>query len=150
MWSDTRRRAALGLGLGLALVGGLASVTVAQPRSQLREFMRAKLTHGKDLLEGLTLEDYDLLLRGAKELKQISEDTRWRVSPNPNYLRLSAVFQDQADELAEAARRKNLDAATLAYVDMTVTCVKCHRLVRTSKLIRFDPGASPDGPEAIR
>ena len=40
--------------------------------------------------------------------------------------------------LVENARKKNLDAAALNYVDMTLTCVKCHNHVREIRMARFD------------
>ena len=46
--------------------------------------MRQKLDHSQKVLEGLTLEDYALVAENARALKELSEDTRWRVSPNVN------------------------------------------------------------------
>jgi hypothetical protein len=72
-------------------------------------------------------------------MRELSEDARWQVSPNVNYLRLSAEFQDLAGELATTAKDKNLDGATLAYVKLTMNCVKCHKLVRAERLITLGP-----------
>ena len=38
-----------------------------------------------------------------------------------------------ADNLAEKAKSKNLDGATLAYLDMTRSCVACHSHFRNRK-----------------
>jgi hypothetical protein len=100
--------------------------------------MRQKLDHSQKVLEGLTLENYALVAENARALKELSEDARWRVSPNINYLRLSAEFQDLAQEVAEKAKQKNLDGATLAYVRMTVNCVKCHEYTRENRITRLD------------
>ena len=78
-------------------------------------------------------------------MRELSEDARWRVSPNANYLRLSAEFQDVAGELAAKAKERNLDGATLAYVKLTMNCVKCHRLVRDERLISLRPGEADRG-----
>jgi hypothetical protein len=38
----------------------------------------------------------------------------------------SQAFVRAAEDLVEAARRKDGDAAPLAYVSMTLTCMRCH------------------------
>ena len=81
--------------------------------------MRQKLELAKNALEGLAVEDFALIGKSATGIRQVSEDARWRISPNANYLRLSAEFQDLADELAATAKEKNLDGATLAYVKLS-------------------------------
>ena len=136
-----------GVLIALALSGTLGAVLGAagqdDARSGLRQFMRRKLERSQRVLEGLTREDFDLIARNAKALRELSEDAQWRVSPNVNYLRLSAEFQDLADEMAGKAKAKNLDGATLAYVRMTLNCVKCHKLVRDERLITLKASRSP-------
>jgi hypothetical protein len=39
-------------------------------------------------------------------------------------------FQRSINSITEAARKKNLEAAPLAYVDATMKCVSCHKYVR--------------------
>jgi cytochrome c556 len=119
----------------------------AQKPDALRPFMRQKLELSQGLLEGLTREDYALLRRNAEALRKLSEDAQWRVSPNVNYLRLSNDFQARTEAIAAEAADRDLDGATLAYVEMTLNCVKCHQLVREKKLVRtgFDRGSLPAG-----
>jgi hypothetical protein len=132
-------RGGLGTALLAALVVGGGSLRLrAEQSGDLKRFMRQKLEHSQKLLEGLTLENYSLVAEQARALKEISEDARWRVSPNINYLRLSAEFRDLAQEVAEKAKQKNLDGATLAYVRMTVNCVKCHEYTRENAITRRD------------
>jgi len=132
-------RSGLGTALLFALVVGGASLRVqGEQPGDLKKFMRQKLDHSQKVLEGLTVENYALVAENARALKELSEDARWRVSPNINYLRLSAEFQDLAQEVAEKAKQKNLDGATLAYVRMTVNCVKCHEYTRENRITRLD------------
>lgn len=125
--------------VALVLGGACLCVQGEQP-GDLKRFMRQKLDHSQKVLEGLTLENYALVAENARALKELSEDTRWRVSPNVNYLRMSAEFQDLAGEVVEKARQKNLDGATLAYVRLTVHCVKCHEYTRENRITRLDSG----------
>ena len=134
----------LRLGLCLALPAfavlltwAFATVAKDEPRGELRKFMRQKLEHSKGVLEGLALEDFDMIVRNADSMRTLSQDSRWRVSPNINYLRLSSEFQDLSNELIRTAKKRNIDGATLAYVDLTLNCVKCHKLVRDERLLTF-------------
>jgi hypothetical protein len=133
------------LALAAPLAGGVLASSEGQERSPLKQFMRQKLDHSKDVLEGLAVEDFAMIAKNAKAMRELSEDARWRASPNINYLRLSAEFQDLANELAVKARERNLDGATLAYVKLTMNCVKCHQLVREQRLITFGPREADQG-----
>lgn len=98
--------------------------------NQVREFMRAKLNHSQRVLEGLTLQDFDLVAKHAQELSLLSEAAQWQVLQTPEYLHRSQEFRRVADRLTAAAREKNLDGATLSYVELTMECVQCHRYLR--------------------
>ncbi len=58
-------------------------------------------------------------------------DTKLR--SKPQYGWLSVEFQQLADEITAKANEKNLDGATLGYVQLTANCVRCHRNVRDAK-----------------
>jgi hypothetical protein len=126
----------------VVVLGGLALHVHGAQQGDLKTFMRQKLVHSQKVLEGLTLEDYALVAENARAMMELSQDTRWRVSPNVNYLRMSAEFQDLAEELARKAKEKNLDGATLAYVRLTMNCVKCHEFTRDNRITRLDPGTT--------
>jgi cytochrome c556 len=128
-----------------SLGGGLVSSGASQERGRLQKFMRQKLEHAQNVLEGLTVEDFTLIANSARRLREVSEDARWRVSPSATYLRISNEFQDVADEMHAKAKQRNLDGATLAYVKLTMTCVKCHKLVREEHLTSPGPGEEGRG-----
>lgn len=92
--------------------------------------MRDKLQLSQHILEGLTTEKYDWILTDATKLSAKLKDPGWRVLENPEYEQQSAAFRATVDALVKAARDRNLDAATLAYVRMTMSCVECHKFVR--------------------
>ena len=73
------------------------------------------------------------LRRGAKALKKLSEAAEWEVATIPSatdYVMMTTDFQRHADELVKQAKAKNIDAATLAYVKLTMSCVQCHKFIR--------------------
>ena len=124
--------------LPLALaVAALAAIAIAGPAAdsppepdKVAVFMRAKLGHADRVLEGLAVADFDLIERAAQELSLASLDSNWQVLQTEDYVRQSAEFRRACDTLKEAARKKNLDGAALAWVDVTLKCVQCHKYVR--------------------
>ncbi len=105
----------------------------AQPPTGKQVLMRDKLTHAKDVLEGLSVEDFDKVAKNAELLRMISKASSWYVFDSEEYHRMSKNFQEQATDLERHAKDKNLDAATLDYVRMSLTCVQCHKYMREAK-----------------
>ena len=58
---------------------------------------------------------------------------RWARADRPQYQTQLRLFEFADRELIRAASQQNLEAATLAYTQLTISCVNCHKLVRTSK-----------------
>ena len=120
------------------VVLAVAAVTGPRPTAaesttrpdQVAVFMRAKLAHSQNVLEGLAIEDYDLIDKGAQELSLASEDASWQVLQTEDYARQSADFRRSCDSLRKAAKSHNLDGAALAWMEVTMKCVQCHKYVR--------------------
>jgi cytochrome c556 len=126
------------------LAAASLSVALAQSKRNraAKEFMREKLELSQRVLEGLATEDYDLIIAKGRRLSAMSQEADWRVFENPDYEQQSAAFRRHVDSLVKAAKDKNLDAATLAYVRVTMSCVDCHKLVR-GKLVASADGLQP-------
>ncbi len=122
----------------VCLTAGTAWLTLTragQPNQahSRREFMRQKLDFSKNVLEGLSLEQYASIERSAKALKKLSEAAEWEVPTIPNatdYVALTTEFQRSCDDLLKQAKARNIDGATLSYLKLTMTCVQCHKFVR--------------------
>jgi cytochrome c556 len=110
-----------------------AAQNAAPQADAVADFMRAKLGHSQHVLEGLALEDYDLIARGAQELALASQASSWQVLQTEEYARQSAEFRRSCDALRTAAKQKNLDGAALAWMEVTMKCVQCHKYVRDQK-----------------
>jgi hypothetical protein len=118
---------------GLALAFHAARASQPDKKRSRAEFMRQKLDFSKEVLEGLALEQFPTIERAGKALKKLSEAAEWEVATIPNatdYVMLTTDFQRHADELVKQAKAKNIDAATLAYVKLTMSCVQCHKFIR--------------------
>ena len=109
---------------------------ITAPFSQLkvpvttREFMREKLGHSQKLLAALATEDFFTLEQMSQRLSAMTQQADWHAFQNPDYAHYSASFRTHANALVKAAKDKDIDAATLAYVRMTMSCVDCHKFVR--------------------
>ena len=124
----------------LVIAAGLSAGLAQTKRNRAaREFMRDKLELSQRVLEGLATEDYDLIIAKGTRLGAMSKEADWRVFENPDYDQQSVAFRRHVNALVKAAKDKNLDAATLAYVRVTMSCVDCHKLVR-GKLVASAAG----------
>lgn len=92
--------------------------------------MRDKLTYANKALDGLSVEDFAKVAESGNMMRLISKAASWYVIPTDEYLRYSKNFQEQAADLERHAKEKNLDAAALDYMRMTMTCVQCHKYMR--------------------
>mgnify|MGYP003346768574 CR=1 FL=1 len=105
--------------------------------------MREKLERSQKILEALALEDYGVIARNADQLGVLSQAAAWNVLQTPEYAAHSADFLRLTQKLGRMAREKNIDGATLAYVELTINCVACHRHVRSVKTANLDAGPAP-------
>jgi cytochrome c556 len=117
------------------------------PKGGVRPFMRVKLEASNKILEGLATEDFRLVREGARTLHTMSGAEKWRVSNDPLYRQYSAEFNRQAERLLEKANERNLDGATLAWVECTMSCVRCHKYARAIKIAGPIATGSAFGPE---
>ena len=96
--------------------------------------MRRKLVASQKVLEAIALNEPERVVKYAEELVEISHKVEWRVLKTPIYEAYSTEFRDAARSMVRNAGKKNLDAATLDYVNLTLTCVKCHKHVREKRM----------------
>ena len=109
-----------------------STYTQVKKESGVKEAMRKKVAYSQQVLVGITLEDYGLIANNAEKLVELSNKTNWYSRQVPEYELFLNEFRRSAEQLMEAAKRKNLDAASLAYVQMTLSCVSCHKFIRQS------------------
>ncbi len=109
-----------------------------KPQKGRNLLMQMKLGHAQKVLEGLAVQDFDLMAKNAEELAIISKKAEWQVLKTPDYLRYGDEFRRQADSIIKASKDKNIDAAALAYVQLTMTCVNCHKHVRETRIALGD------------
>ena len=125
----------------LAALIAWSSLTAATSRT--KETMRLKLEYAQKVLEGIALEDFELIRFNAEKLKAISQSSDWQLRKSTEYQRHTGDFTRQAEALVKAAERKNVDMATVAYFQLTASCVSCHRHLRGTEQAALELPASP-------
>src|ERR1043165_8590878 len=108
----------------LLAVGTVVQEIYAQMR--LQQLMVIKLQSAQKLLEGIALNKFDKIEKEAEELVRISKTAEWLAAhKTPRYEQFSNEFQRSAENIIKKAKAKNLDGVTLAYFDLTMSCVRC-------------------------
>lgn len=94
-----------------------------------QEIMWRKLDLSHETLDALALDDFEAIEAYAEDLEAMSRVEGWAISDSEAYLSESAQFRRVTRELGAAAKARDSEAAALAYVDLTLRCVGCHRLM---------------------
>jgi Cytochrome C' len=115
----------------------MASHGLAQkPQRPTQPFMRQKLVYAQGILEGITLEKFDLVITNATLLRDMSTTNAFLILRNPSYMERVTYFQAAVDRLKAAATEQSLQRATEAYAQVTSSCVECHRYFRRDQALR--------------
>ncbi len=112
--------------------------TVPKKLTATSLFMRVKLGQAQGMLEGLTVEDFDQIEKEAAAMFLLTKAEKWGGSKDPKFVQLSDEFGRLSLKVAKYAKEKNLDGAALSYMQLTLTCIECHRSVR-DMTIKYDP-----------
>lgn len=119
------------------LVGGGQGDDEKEDRAA--KVMKRKLVFAHQLLEGIAVNDFKKVKTGAEGLIAASKEAAWNILPTPRYEMYSDEFRRSARDIIAAAEKNNTERAALAYVDLTLTCVKCHQHVREEGMGQLTP-----------
>jgi hypothetical protein len=135
--------AVIALLLALCVVGRPQSVEATQ--TQPHRVMVDKLRHGKLLLEAIAMSNFAKIRHEAEELIQLSKTAEWMIHKTPRYEMHSNEFRRAADVMIQKAKLKNIDGVALAYVEMVLSCVRCHEHTRELRDARLGTPPNPMG-----
>jgi hypothetical protein len=96
-------------------------------------WMKQKLAASQNILAGLTKADYVAIEKNAQSMIVVGYLEKWIRADTPGYQTMLRDFDYANKTLALAAREKNLDGATVAYLQLTLSCVNCHKIVRVGE-----------------
>ena len=124
------RKTSIILLVSLVIVIIMIAFSAARQTNPQRAVMRQKLHYAQGVLEALVLEDFEGIEDHAQRLRQLNETFAWNGMKTPEYATHSSAFGYATDSLREAAHEKTLEGTALAYVELTLICVQCHKEVR--------------------
>ncbi len=93
-------------------------------------WMAKKLDHSQGILRALAESDFESIAEHAHQLERLNKVEGFVRRRNPEYTAHLQFFARISKELAQQAERENIDGATLAFNQMTVSCVRCHQTLR--------------------
>ena len=111
------------------------------PDRPLKKFMRQKLDASNLILEGLCTEDLTMVAEGSEVLMTMGREVQWRVSNDILYNRYSKEFVNAVEELQKEAEDNDMNGTSMAWVNVTMKCLKCHEWVRNAVLADSDKQA---------
>jgi hypothetical protein len=132
--------------VAIALVAAAYSAHEVYAQIQLRQLMANKLETAQKLLAAIAVADFDKIARQADHLSSIANQAEWVAFKTPKYELHSNEFRRAAETMSRKAKDKNIDGVTLAYMDMTMSCVRCHQHVREIRDARLP---TPPAPVAL-
>ena len=103
--------------------------------------MKKKLSHTQKTLEGIALNNFETIQTNAEELIALSKQAEWMMIRTPEYELQTGSFRRSAQDLMKAAKDKNIDGAALSYVELTMSCVRCHKYVRDTRRTQLTPAS---------
>lgn len=126
-----------------AMIGGVAAgasknsadIEITQDELLSESLMRQKLRHSQKLLEALSIGDFQRIASSAEELQRISLEARWRQPQAPAYSDYGDEFRRALERVVRASEDQNIDGAALNFVQVILTCVQCHKVVRDGQQI---------------
>jgi hypothetical protein len=118
----------------VAVMTSLAVSNSSAQTTALNRVMRQKLEQSQGMLAAVVMSNWTDLERRSEALVRITNDPAWAVLNTPEYAKQSQAFLRAAQDLVDAAKRRDLDAAPAAYVSLTLSCVQCHRYVARARI----------------
>jgi len=94
-------------------------------------WMQKKLEYSEKILAGLAREDFEQIGKNARSMKALTQMEKW-VRGSGEYRSQLQIFQNANEQLIRMADDEKLDGAALAYVQLTLSCVNCHKAVRVA------------------
>ncbi len=95
--------------------------------------MRSKLDAASKVLEGLAIEDKELVHEGSAILTELSKVEKWQILKSAEYREHTQSFRSAVKRLDEAAQNGEFAAAQLEWLDVSKRCFDCHNEIRASR-----------------
>jgi hypothetical protein len=96
-------------------------------------WMQKKLEYSKNILAGIAVADFDKIVQNAESMRRLSTIEGFIRGRTPGYRTQLQIFEQSADEIIRQGQKDNVDGAALAFTQLTINCVNCHKQIREHK-----------------
>ena len=93
-------------------------------------WMKKKLDYSQNILAGITAEDFDKIADNARAMKGLGKFEAFVRSRNAAYTRQLQTFEEVNDEIIRQADNDNVEGVALAFTQLTINCINCHKVLR--------------------
>jgi cytochrome c556 len=121
---------ATGIVAAMLASGGAGAADKDKQDEQGSFWMQKKLEYSEKILAGLATADFEAIGKNARSMNALTQMEKWVRAGLPEYRAQLRIFQNANEQLIEMADAEKLDGATLAYVQLTLSCVNCHKVIR--------------------
>jgi hypothetical protein len=131
------------LGIGCALLGNAFAQQAPQEQratksEKLSFWMDVKLQESQSVLASLAAGDFNKIGASAEKLTSLDAIEGFIRRSTPGYQTQLKAFELAVGELRRQAKRENIEGVTLAFHQLTTSCVNCHMQLRDASVIQ-DP-----------
>jgi len=103
-------------------------------------WMKKKLEYSQNILAGLATEDFELIGKNARAMNKLNVLEQWLHAKSSAYRTQLKLFGFANRQLIRMADDENLDGCNVAYLQLTLSCIHCHRVVRDLNRGKSDSG----------
>ncbi len=96
-------------------------------------WMERKLHLSQELLAGITAGDFDKMAASAQAMRRLNKVEAFVRSRTPGYRTQLEIFDESLAEIERQADKDNVEGAALAFTQLTISCVNCHKQLRAAK-----------------
>ena len=123
------------LAIGTVVAFGAVITVWAEENEEKKSsfWMKRKLAFSQNILSALAKEEFDAISQNATAMKGLNQIESFVRRKPAGYRRQLDLFQFSVNELIRTSQQQNIDGATLAFTQMTVSCVHCHKQLRKSQ-----------------
>jgi cytochrome c556 len=111
----------------------LAADPAPQTEKDANFWMKQKLNYSQSIFAALAAADFDSMTASAEKLITLNKVEDFVKHRNAKYKAQLDIFQFASEDLLRQAEKQSVEGAALAFHQLTLSCVNCHKLLRDAK-----------------
>lgn len=97
-------------------------------------WMNAKLEYSTAILRGMAMADFEAVKSNAEKMRLLNKVEGFVRRRNPDYSQQVDNFEQVTKDLVRQAELGNVDGIALEFSQLTLSCVRCHQVLRVVPL----------------